>query len=554
MTAASIYSVLIALGLLRFMQDRWLYGPRLAEAAYRRPVLVGQWIADWRLVLPVVAVSLPGVIAPSATSWAALGEPLRWVAAVLVASLAWPYATYARNLFLGATAHALDRLLLLALGAACIVHPVALGPFLAHLLVMARQFEHPSFIRYSFTAARLPLDLLMLLSAWPAAVVLVAPPQATLIVLLLAAAASLYVVPGLAKAALGPWPGSWAVLNRTHRLFVSSHQQGWLSRLSAERVLRAARALAPLDRPIGIATLALELGAAFLLAGRELAVAILLANIALHACILAASGINFWKWAVADAALAWLLIGLPPETAAAVFRPEHLAVAIAIIATHSLHQRCPRLGWLDTPLNNFFIIEAIGPDGRARRVPRVFFAPHDMPFAQDRHYHLEPGRLLVGTYGVTVGSPRSATRVHAALASCSGEPAEIERIRADLGRCEHDPRAAAEFDRFMVEFFARVNAAIRPGAGSGTGPRGLASLRGWWTRLAPPVHIWSCWQGPDVYFGREPVEAVRVRFVETWYDQAAGRIRTLTDRVVRQVLIQPHDLDAHAAPVPALAA
>lgn len=514
------------------MQDRWLYGPRLSESAYRRPLLLGQWVADWRLSVPAAAVAAPAAVVAGAEGWAALGlgDGVRWVVAALVASLAWPYATYARNLFLGGAAHGADRLILLGLAGATILHPVALAPFLAHALVMARQFEHPAFVQYSFTAARLPLDLLMVLAAWPAAVLLLAPPPAVLVVTMLAAAASLYFVPGLAKARLGPFPGSWAVLNRTHRLLVSSCQQGWLSRLPPRGVLRLARTLAPLDRPIGLATLTLELGAAFMLAGREVAVAILFANIVLHACILAASGINFWKWAVADAALAGLVLGLPPDLAAAVFRPEHLAAGLAIIATHSLHQRCPRLGWLDTPLNNHFIIEAEDPSGRWWRVPRVFFAPYDMPFAQDRLYFLERGRVLVGTYGVTVGTPRSAWKVHRALERSAGDADQIERLRARLGRLEHDERAAAEFERFLIEFLGEVNRAVRRGAGP-------SALRGWWARFGPPVHIWSHWRGPDVYTGREPVISVRVRFVETWYDADRGQIRVLTDRVVREVNI-----------------
>lgn len=507
-----------------------MYGRRLREEQYRRPVLLTQWLRDWRMSWMVLAMMAPTIIAPAATSWDALGggtfEAVRWVAAALVLTLAWPFATYARNTFLN-RGHDLDRMALLVLGAAVVIHPVALAPFLMQLLVVARQFEHPACLRYSFTPTRLSMDLLMLLAAWPAAVVLVNPPAEVLVVMMLGAAASLYMWPAIAKMLMCPIVGQWAIKNRTHRLFVTSHQQGWLKWMSEARALATARVLRMMDRPIGAATLALELGAVLLLFGREAAVVVLLANVGLHAAIFAASGINFWKWAVADVALAALLIALPEAAAAAIFTPEHLAIGLTIIATHVVHQRCPRLGWLDTPLNNHFFIEADGESGRVYRMSRTYFAPVDMVFAQDRHYQLAPGKLLVGTYGCTIGSPRSGYAVHEALERTGGDAAAIEEVRKKLGRCEYDERGAAEFDRFMVEFCRGVNEGVRSGF---NGPE-----RGWWRRWAPPLHIWSSWRGEDVYAGQEPITGVRVRLRETWYD--GERVRVLTDAVVREIRV-----------------
>lgn len=530
MTAATLYAVIIGFGLLRFMQDRWMYGRRMSEEQYRRPVLLTQWLQDWRMAWPVAALMAPAVAAPVATSWEALGggtfAAVQWVAAALVLTLAWPFATYARNTFLN-RGHDLDRVALLVLGAAVVMHPVALPAFLMQLLVVARQFEHPACLRYSFTPTRLSMDLLMLLAAWPMAVVLVNPPAEALVVMMLGATASLYVWPGIAKTVMCPTPGLWAIKNRTHRLFVTSHQQGWLKRMSEARALATARVLRVMDRPIGLLTLALELGAVLMLVGREAAVVVLLANVVLHAAIFAASGINFWKWAVADAALAGLLLMLPEAAIAAVFTPEHLAIGLAIIATHVAHQRCPRLGWLDTPLNNHFIIEAEGESGRVYRLSRTYFAPYDMVFAQDRHYQLTPGKLLVGTYGCTIGTPRSGYAVHEALERTGGDASAIEEVRRKLGRCEYDERSAAEFDRFVVEFCRGVNEGVRSGA---NGP-----VRGWWRRWAPPLHIWSSWRGEDVYAGQEPITGVRVRLRETWYD--GERVRVLSDAVVREIRV-----------------
>lgn len=510
-----------------------MYGRRLREEQYRQPVLLTQWLKDWRMAWPVLALTAPAIIAPMATSWEALGDGtgpgldlLRWVAAALVLTLAWPYATYARNTFLNQQ-HDADRAALLALGAAVVVHPVALPVFLMQLLVVGRQFEHPACLRYSFTPTRLPLDLLMLMAAWPMAVVVVKPPREMLMVMMLGAAGSLYVWPAIAKMLMCPWPGLWAVKNRTHRLFVTSHQQGWLTWLSEARALAAARVLRAMDRPIGVLTLALELSAALMLLGREAAVVVLAANVVLHAAIFAASGINFWKWAVADVALAAMLLMLPEAAVAAIFTPEHLAIGLAIMATHVVHQRCPRLGWLDTPLNNHFIIEVEGQSGQLYRLSRTYMQPNDIAFAQDRHYQLAPGKLLVGTYGCTIGTPRSGLAVHDALERTGGDAAAIEEVRRRLGRCEFDERAAAEFDRFMIEFCRGVNDGVRSGAG---GP-----VRGWWRRWAPPLHIWSSWRGADVYAGQEVIVGVRVRLRETWYD--GERVKVLTDAVVREIRI-----------------
>lgn len=529
MPASSLYAVVLCLALVRFAQDRLMYGRRLSEDAYRRTVLLWSWARDWRIALPTIAMMLPAAMAPAETSWTALGEfsSLRWFAAACIASLAWSYSTYEPNRFLGQV-HRLDRAVLVALGLMALVHPVAIVPFVAHLMVMARQFELPTCFLYSLTPLRLPLDLLMIMAAWPMAVVLIAPSPAILVVLLLSAAGALYAIPAVHKALIGPVPGIWAIVNRTHRLFVSSYQQGWLSRFSPHSILRAARVIAALDRPIGIITLLLELAAALMLLGREAAIVVLLANVLLHTAILLSSGINFWKWAVADIALAAALVWMPESALTAVFRPEHLPVALAIIATHSVHLRCPRLGWLDTPWNNHFVIEAVGHSGRVYRVPRSFFTPFDIIFAQDRHYYLVSERLLVGTYGVTIGTPRAAWRLCKALEATRGDPAALEAVRQKHGRIEYNERAALEFDRFMQEFFAAFNRECRAGA--------VGRSRTTWSRFAPPLHIWSMWRGADVFAAQESVARIRVRLIETWANTRA--ITTITDRVVREVLIE----------------
>lgn len=538
MTPASIYGLLLLLAALRLLHDHLVRGRGLGESAYRQPLLVRVWLASPRHALIAAALAVPALFRFHDTSWQAMGgfEPFRWAAAAMALSLAWAAGTSARNLFLGRT-YGADRLLLLALAALVAVHPAAAPVFLVHLTVFVRQYEHPACMLYSFTEMRLPLDLLMLVSAWPLVSMLAGPPPETLLVAVLSITAAAYVIPGIAKVQMGggvnPW--RWLRHNQVHRLVVSAYQQGWLGSLPCARMLALARVLKRFNFPIAVITLAIELAGVALLAGPDLALWLLAAWVGLHAVILLTSGINFWKWVLTDLALAWMVASLGPEAAAALFRPEHLAASIAIIATQSLHARCMRLGWLDGRLNNFFRIEAVGASGRARPLPRGFFAPYDVVFAQCRHFFLCPWQVLVNAYGVIDRRGLDGWRLFTALEATNGRPDALEQVRARFGVNHRNDRLAAEFERFIIESLTLINA----------GP-----TRCWWSAFAAPRHIYCGNDRPDsAAFMREPIVAVRIYAVETWYDDR--EIRTLHDRLVREFAVPQVTPATPAATAPA---
>ena len=259
MSIGGLLAAILVLAGVRWMRT-WLFERApMPETAYRRSVIAFQAARDWRLVTLALVPALPLLVAPRLVGWEALGplEPLRWVGAAVAAVLAWTYATYEHNRFLRRT-HLLDRLLVVALAGLVLLHPAASAALAVQIGVMARQFEHPRCLAYSMTPIRLPLDMLMTLALWPAAMMLCAPPPALLVVLLLAVAGAQYFAAALAKALIGPRPWWWAMNDRPHYLMAAAMGQGWLGNPPRPRLLALAHMLRWTDRPGAIGAFVLD--------------------------------------------------------------------------------------------------------------------------------------------------------------------------------------------------------------------------------------------------------------------------------------------------------
>ncbi|MCC6322138.1 MAG: hypothetical protein IT438_11965 [Phycisphaerales bacterium] len=527
MTASSLYSIAFVLAGIRLAHQGWLQGPMLSEGRYRRGcVLIGA-LRRWKVWAPLGVAA--GVIGWnfSGSSWGAIGGEFRVVAGVIAIALAWSFSTYARNLFLNRT-HGVDRAALLVLGAMVWAHPLAIGPFMAAAVVMMRQFEHPACLLYSQTHTRLPVDLMLAMGLWPVAATLFAPEPATLPVLLLSIAGCSYWMPGLAKAKMGPFPGAWVLHNRVHRLAVSARQQGWLGRVPMPTFLRAARTLGRVDVAIAAVTLAVELLAIAILAGRSAAVTMLATFAGLHAVILLSSGINFWKWVVADLALAWLVWSMPTGTVAAVFTPEHLAVSVLIMATQSAHLRCVELGWLDTRLSSFFRLEVVGRSGRVYRLWPGALAPFDMVFAQHRHYHLCPMKTLTNTYGTLYARGKRGWTKYAAIEAARGREPAHEQARQEHGFAHTDEGRSREFERFLREVLPRMTERNRAG-----------HRRDWWACVPAPKHIYVS-EPAGAWAGQEQPVLVRAWFEERWHD--ASDVRQVSSTIVREFALEQPEI------------
>jgi hypothetical protein len=523
MTAASIFSVLIVLAGVRLAHKWFLECAPLSEETYRHGSIFTHAFKRRRnLALLVVSIA-PVIIAPGPTGWGALGEFafLRWVFGAVACALTVASTTSSRNAFLN-RAFASERVILLMLGALVFAHPCALGPLVLALIVFSRQLEHPACLTMTFTDMRMPLDMLVAAAFWPLAVLTLQPPSFMLPVITLCVVATLYLVTGVAKASIGPWTGWWCLNERVHYMLVASWVRGWLAFIPERTILKVARVMSVFDRPLAIATIVTELGAAFLLADRDIASLLLLACIGMHAMIFATSGINFWKWIIADVSLLVMIRLMPPDAAALIFRPEHLALCIAVGLTYQSHIRGVRLGWLDTRLSTMLRIRFVGASGAVYEALPKAFKPFDTLFAQHRHFHACRNPVLTSTYASLSMSSPQRWKIAAELEATNGDPAAIGMLRSRAGVISFNEHQNAEFDRFVHTFILNGGA--------------LPSSRGWWTVLPLPPHLTVHAREP-AYTGQEPIASVRLDLEERWF--SPDRIRAVRTETIREVVISP---------------
>lgn len=512
---------------------------RLPLDQLRRPSLLAAALGRPRSWLILLVTHLPLLAAWDRTGWWRLdsGLPVRPALLLLAAGLVWPYATYARNRYLGRW-HLADRLVLVGTWAAMALHPGFVAPMLLSLHVILRQFDQPKCLYYTWTHLILPLELLLAFHGWLYASLLGARPG-SLVAAMLAVTAAHYLVPAIAKLRVGDRPWHWLTTNRCSLLVVSSAINGWLARVPLATVARVAGALRPLDRLMAGATLAIELGAAGLLLHRSVAVALLLALIGLHVAIWLASGVCFWKWIVACAAMLLLVAPWSSAASEAVFTPGHLLAGLGLVAMSRWLLRPQQLGWEDTRLNNLFQLEADGASGARYAVDATALAPFEMPMQQSRLFFLLRQPVLVGTYGCNARRDRTGRGLGAAIERTGGDPAAIERLRHARGRRRYDPLKSREFDRF-------VQVMLR------TMPSRRATAISW---LAAPRHIFGSVRPlsattdpprrPPAFRGQEPIVRVRVRYLEVYIGDEG--VRTVTDRVVREIEIERVAAGARAA-------
>ena len=243
----------------------------LDEDAYRRPVIIWEWLTSLPLLEVLIIALLVAALAwfrDLMEPWSAWddGATLRFVVGMTASALAWWFATSDVNLFLGRT-HLVDRLLLVALAAAVWWRPVFVLPFLVVLVTFDAQFRLP-LDRHSVAQISLPANLLFLFAAAFLVQVVVRRAMARhFVFLMFCMIAASYLVPGLGKLRLG-----WLSHRDVHLALFSSHSVGWLGTTSASTIVTIGRWMEVLEWPIVIGTVAVECGAVVLLLRRSTAI------------------------------------------------------------------------------------------------------------------------------------------------------------------------------------------------------------------------------------------------------------------------------------------
>ncbi|HZW11389.1 MAG TPA: hypothetical protein VFF69_15905 [Phycisphaerales bacterium] len=529
--------LVVALSLVIYAILRRLYFRvcRLPERAYRSRCIVGAACRRPAFAALGVATVAPVAMLARGVTWGSLedGGLLRLVVATAAGVLAWTNATIEINAYHGRE-HLLDRALVLILGALVAVHPAFTPAFLIVMMPVWRQVTHPEAVAEAITDKLLVVDVVVAFVAFLQVHVIVGAATWHYMVVAMGLVAMHYFHPGWSKVRLGPRPWSWVVGNRLSDLTMNAWVLGHLGFLPAPTVGRAGRLMRPLDVPIQCATLALELAAIALLADRTLAIGLLLGFVVMHAAILAASGLAFWKWSALDLALVVFLLGAGPAVVGPLFSPPALAASIAIAVLGRLHSTPAPLGWFDSRLVETFRYEVVGADGRVYALPNNFCAPYDQAFSQGRFAYLYDRPALVATHGV-IRARRGAIGALALrrlIDRTGGDPRKIDRLRRRYGVRRFDADRARRFDDFVRRYFGFI---------ARTGRR-----RTPFSWLPHPKHFWH-WTRGEAYRMQAPAAALRVRYLAVFTEP--GNIRVVEDRIVREVEIPGQPVScAPAAP------
>jgi hypothetical protein len=453
----------------------------------------------------------PSTPAPTSTSTSAASpaRAFRGAMAAVIVAQAWLTVAAPYNLVTDEL-YAVDRVLALVLAALALWRP-GFMPLLAALgLVFAAQEQHP-IAGFNWTERRVFLDAHIAFTAFLVVRRVTGAPASRYLWLILVIVGGAYIYPGMNKMNLGgPGPLAWALDGSLQNLFVACWANGFPP-VDEATAVRLAPTIAALSVPLSLATLALELSAALILVHRRLTAALLAGFVLMHLGIFLTSGILFWKWIVVDVGLCVVVW----RHGAAVFSEfplwsRALAVAVVLGAPWTLQPQ--KLGWWDTPYTRAYDLEVVVKGGEVRTLSAHALAPYELPFVQGRMDYAVDAPTLTGTFGATNSYATYQRLVRAKT------PADVERMMK--GRpSKLNARDADRFDRFL-----RASATTLNKYGTHT-PL-------WWLPHPPP-HMHHVAMGRAPLWQGEPIEAVRVRLREVFFD--GKKLHTLVDRVVREV-------------------
>lgn len=489
------------------------------------------------------------------------GGGFRALATVAAAALAWPVVTSPYNFVFG-HGHDADRLILLLLALLVALHPGWVVPFLALLLLLSGELNHP-LPSVSLTTAMLPLSVLLVVAAavflrsfdgrhgrlrfalfWVVhgGLALLLPPQTlpswlvvallaatapalrrslpapvaegsrAFVVVTLAAVASCYFVPGLEKLSISPRGIEWVTDHELADLLLYRWSLGWLTEIGEPAkalLLRATDAGGPLV--LGV-VLGAELAGAALLAHRRSAAALLALYAAIHLGIYALLGIFFWQWLAIDLVLLVIVLRGLDRSA---FGRHALALSAPLVLLAPYWLEPPRIAWHDTPLSYRVEIEAVGASGAVYPIDRRFFAPYDGVLTGAGAFDLVDGPLLV--------FPQGTKDFALASAIAAAGPDGLAALRTAHGVDSSRPARASVLEALVRRRFERPE---------GHSPKGVD----WWRRVPAPAVS----QGTRGEIGPalpEPVVAVRLLLVEQY--RQAGAMSTLEVHALRTVAIPP---------------
>jgi hypothetical protein len=466
----------------------------LSRADVTEPTLVLSAIGSrWWLHLALAAVIAAGLrLRPDRMlcRWSALqhGNVLQRLAAALLVLLAWQGALYDVNYLAGQT-HLADRLLVVVLAAAACYRPLFVIPFVVELRIVNQQFVIPFDTAATVNVDELLVLALVAIAAGHALYVVTGRNQtAPIVLVLLAAVAAHFFLPGRGKLSL-----DWFSTTDLSNLPLSSYTAGWRRDTDGSWPRFLAELYQVFHRPVLVATLAIELGAAVAVLSRRLSIFWLIGAVLFHLATLATTGFWFTTWIVLEVALVRLLTArrLDDWHAANATVGRAAVTALAATAAGPLLFHPPGLAWLDAPVSYGYEVEAVGESGTAYHVPASAFAPfdHELTFLR---LQLGPYLPASGAYGAVV----SAEQLDRLESITTFE--ELEAYEETLGR----PTLTVKSEELVKSFMEHANRGERHD----------------WYGIGPPAHFWTS-RGEPTYDHDEPLTRLEVWLVRSIHNQ-----------------------------------
>ncbi|MEL7060731.1 MAG: hypothetical protein AAGN46_11965 [Acidobacteriota bacterium] len=457
-------------------------------------------------------------------SWQAIDGRCRTRILMMIPAgvLTWSIATMPYNYFFD-QAYLWDRLILVGLLVAAWRHPLFMAPLLLANLAFGTQVELPMVDgTWTWVDKDLPIDAVILFVAYLVVRVLVGRPRPWLFAFgILCLTGGLYWNAALSKMSLGPTPWTWLLETEISNLLIHTYLGiDFLGFLSLETIEWLGAFLGRFDVLMGLGTLLIEASGLVIVVRRRLTVAVLIAFVALHIGIVAASGIFFWKWILLDLGLAWYVLRLqddgalddPPTPARAraleasqllrrlrpsgLYSPSTVVLGIVLVAMIRTWSFPVPFAWYDSRYVNFFVLTGVGPEGERHRLDGRVFAPYDILMSQSRFFYATSSPILVDTLG-------SSYDLETVRELKTADADSIDELRLRRGWNYRDRRATRRFLAFVDRWMTNAQTSTPP-------------LGGFWRHLHPPFHFRST-RPVDVWTLDAPVETVEVELVEYFW-------------------------------------
>lgn len=429
------------------------------------------------------------------------GGALRALVVTAALLVAWYVVAMAPNRWSGQT-YALDRLVVLLAAVVTVFRPIgSLGVGLACMPLIYQLFR--PFGGYS--AAEIDLPITFLLLAGVATMLQAATGRSfgqAFVVASLSALGAHYWIPGWGKLS---W--MWIADDQLRYLLPATYLNGWWGHLTPDALGRLTASLAPLNLPMKVGALALEVGMTALFVRRGMHRALLVTALVFHVGVFALAGICFWKWAVLEGV--WLVVTLRTSVLSSdLFRPSVALTSFLLVLGSPWWCRPPHLAWHDSRISQTYRVDGIGASGERHALQPGFFEPYRYAFTMTPFRFLDPDPSLPVSWGAT-------TAAFAPALNAATTAADVQDLYDRIGSVELKPRRAEQFDGFVRRYLQTAQHGDE-----------------WWRPLRAPPHLWTV-PDPQAYDASEPLVAAEViRETSLYVD---GRFTIVDERVVRRI-------------------